>query len=830
LETKIKISKKAEYIEIYSNQTSREKFYLLFDNLNFTFLGSGNLHVIFGETDIMGYKINSEKNKDDFDFDLNKNFFLFKNFNTGIYFDKNNFNIVKEEYEKIFNANKNLKNSMIKHSLLNLEQYFNRNITFLYFKNLSEDFKFIGLNSSQQAICNKKMQSKVKCESNFSYTKEKKINIEEERKFIENLEIIDTKKFAENIDLNLNILKSNKKFNIFGKKNSGKSTFLIFFINSFLSNLHQNFNENCNLFLLECDSGQPLISCPYCVSLFEIKRPIFMNFFRHNIYSKLDLTKKIQVTLKDTNFNFSTSSFEKFPIENKLNNKIDESSDLEKSFSSEEENQIKEFNLTEYINSQHSHKSIELIRSIFVDDNSPANNFEVYLSAVKNLCNLFNTINNFSVERLSKEMKNQTSNNRRDGFNIKNINYIRENLKNYLIVNSNGYTSGIGHAINSSINELLEPDYIYFIKNLKSGRVEKGEEFENLILNNEINFDNNIITRKYKLYEDDPKGILYNYKRLEKSTILIENNFKLKENENLYKKNFNRIYHIIANLIGDYNFDSANECKNKQFKNNENEFPLISFEEIKIDINFYDLLFKKGFCENYLTEISFDDLLISFDFSLFEPLNELDVLMALNGKMCSILLNENNIFCTNLQERNSVNKRNLEENYNFNNEFVNIKNFNNFSVVDSKNLKDKLFKCFSFVYNIDIINKKFVLFSKQLKSEKKIFHFISKNKISDKNNSYNEQNESQMKKIEIILFRNPNLDKVLFDPLILKENKKNINEKPYNFHYENLLINSKFDFSNIKENNLNEDNDYENNNRDPNNENFYMTRNKYNII
>jgi len=824
---------KGELVEIYSNQKLKEKLFLLKDNLNFTFFGSGSLNVIFGNVEIMGYEILSEKNKDDFEFDLHKNFFLFNCINSGVYLNEKNIISVKENYQKIFQQkeclvlkeskleiNEGEKFKKVQFSLLNFEKYINTNMSLIYFKNISEDFKILNLNESFSL----KQQIKYynKSESIFQFTKENSIIFEENKKIIESLEIIDTKKFSKNLDLSLNTIKKNKKFNIFGKKNSGKSTFLIYFINSFLSKLNKYYSENCKLFLLDCDSGQPLITSPYCVSLLEIKKPLFMNFSRKNIFSNLEFKRKFQFHLKSNSFNFSKNFINEIHENinpNNINIEQVENYDSDNLSIIEEKNKI-----INILNEEKSDKSIELIRSNFVDDNSPANNFDVYLNSIKNLYNIFNTINNFSIERIKNEVKYQTNYNRRNGFNDNN--YIKENLKNFLIINTSGYTSGIGNIINSSINDLVDPDYIYFIKNLKAGRNEKGEEFEKLILNNQICYNNSIITKKYKMEEDEQKRIIFNYKKLEKTTNLIENSFKLKDCENLNKKNFNKIYRIISDLIGDYNFDLIEEYKNKNRSKD-----VKNLDSLKNIINFYDFFLEKNFCKEFLIEISFDDLVFSFDFSLFEPMNEFDVLMGLNGKMCAILSNEKN---TPFSVQNHL----LSENNN--------KYYNNLSVIDSNTLNEKIFKCYCFVYNIDIINRKVILLSKQLKDETYIFKNVKYNKNQNKSFKMDEENLKRenenllYNKKDLILLRNTNLDKILYDsvflkdPLLEKKNYLNNGIINYNSSYlEKLFIRKKFDFKRI----LHQEKDSEKNieqNQDPSLKNFndllYITRNKFNLI
>lgn len=862
---KQKVKSGAEIIEIYSNTKTREKLLILLDNQTFSLIGKGKIRVIFGKTDIMGYEIDSEKNKNEFDFDLNKNFFLFKCLNLGILLNKDNLKTFKEVYESFYLSNSSIKinNNTSKSPLsisltdflkLGVEKYFNRKISLVYFNSISEDFKFLDLNLHSSFASNKN-SSINKLFSEFLTEKQAKEN------FILDLEIIDPKNYADNTEFDIDTLKKNKKFSIFGKKNSGKSTFLIYFINAFLSNLNKNFSENCNLFLLDCDSGQPLIGCPYNISLLKISKPIFMNFFKQNIYTQLDSDRKINLMLKENNFHFSDALTKSFIGNPEIKHKIKSFDEPNLSHSPQDENKDsvdsvgKNIIKNKYENINHpisseilnilnkvkSEKSIELIRSIFVDDNSPVNNFEIYLNAVKNLYNLYNTINNFALKRIKNEFQYQIKNNNynRRGFNINNLNYINDNLKNYLIINTNGYTSGIGNIINSSINDLIEPDFIFFIKNLKAGRIEKGEELENLLLNNQINYNNNVITRKFKLPEEQEKsGILYNYKRLEKTTILIHNNFKLKENDTLNKKNFNKIYHIISNLVGDYSFDNHGE--------NDDKLSIFNSQKYK---NFYDLISDRKFVENFLLEISFDDILFSFDFSLFEPVNELDVLMSLNNKMCISLINENSKI-SHQQHNNStsysnnpnihLSKRESEEE----NNLINIKNFNgNFSVIDSRSLKDKIFKCFCYIYNVDIIHRKLFVFSKQLKDEKVIYDMI--NKKANRNNNHDTEdinddnnNNNAGKKFELIIYRNSNLDKNLYDSIFLKEDKsssQNIcNNKAKatvnsNFLFENLLIQNKFDFSNF----IYEINNYSDDvkiNTFDSSKNYYLTRNKFNII
>jgi hypothetical protein len=240
--------------------------------------------------------------------------------------------------------------------------------------------------------------------------------------------------------------------------------------------------------------------------------------------------------------------------------------------------------------------------------------------------------------------------------------------------------------------------------------------------------------------------------------------------------------------------------------------------------NFFDVLHDRLFCENFLSKISFDDIFISFDFSNFEPSNELDILLSLNGKLCTLLLNQNQ-----------------NQNQNQNNLNLFSKDYPNFQVVDSRYIKEKIFKCFVIIYNIDIKNREFIIFSKQLKEEKKLFDLINNN-----------TNMQKVKNKEVIVYRNSHLDKNLNENFegcknVLTFNSNNNNKENFkiekNFIFENIFIENKFDtskLSELNEFNIDKDKDKDEksignynknrNNFDYDNNFSYLTRNKFTLI
>jgi hypothetical protein len=408
----------SEIIKIYDNSKLNEKIFLFKNKIDFSIIGSGSLRIIYGQFNLMGYNISSLYDLEDYDFDMNENFLLYSCHNNGNTIENEN------EYEGLVKSLKSFTNSNNNNQSIRFlkDHHFNRNmdyITICYFKNLSNNFEVLTFDE-----INKR-----------------------------NLEIINFSSYPqENIS-------DSKKILICGKKNSGKSTFLIYKINSIMSKINRKIKTQSTLvshpylFLLDSDSGQPLLSSPFNVSLVKINRPLLFNFYKEFSSNSLNLSKK-------SCNNFSSS---------------------------------------------------EIVLSIFVEETEPSCNFDNYLNSVQDLIKLFDKI--------------------------------EYNKLHYLIVNTNGYTSGLGNLINSSIVNLVKPDITYYVKNKKSGRQEKGEEFENYILKEEEKDYMNVILRKTKLDSSV-------HSNLEIKSILIENEFDLKEDKNYKYKNMNKSLYIYTNLLG----------------------------------------------------------------------------------------------------------------------------------------------------------------------------------------------------------------------------------------------------------------------------------------
>jgi hypothetical protein len=559
-----------EIINIYVNNVSNERLCLFKNNLEFSVIGKGTFQVLFGKIKFYGYDIDIEYDKEEYDFDISDDYEIFSCNNAG--------SIIKSEEEKIriikMIESLNIKKCTFLKENLKLD---NDKYSIVYFKNYTKNFK-----------C---MTKREFIDLNYNYINTEKYN---------NCKILNNRVF------------------ICGKKNSGKSTFLLFYINKTLSKIRdqikttQTLGSHPYLFLIDCDSGQPLLSCPYNVSLIKINKPLFKNYY-----------KEINSDISD----------------------------------------------------------YDIIRSLFVSETSPSNNFEDYLNCIQSITSIYNKIEN--------------------------------NNNHYLIVNTNGYTSGLGNVINSAINEIIKPDLTYYIKNKKTGRAEKGEDFENFILNEQEETNINIILMKYKINLETKTKIT----NLDRKIVLIENEFDLKEEKNTKNKNRNKNLYIYANLVG------------SKFSLNEREF-----EDSKDDLNLKNILEYHYF----ISEVTIDDILFSFDFNDFKPQNELDVLFALNGKMVFVL--------------NYMNNFNYE-----------IEKLSNTKVLDISKLEniEKIFYSFAYVVNIDIINRKLHVISNKIYNNKdKNLIFLRTNSTLDKNIQIS--NESNA--FENILIKRKISEKNYFNP------------------------------------------------------------------
>jgi len=519
---------------IHDNSQTNEKIFLLKNSTNFCLIGKGKLRLVHGKINLFGYEISSENDLDDYDFDISMNHQLYECNNIG-----EEINSEKE----LTDLYKNLEKFAVRFvSRPNNLSLINNKISIIYFKEISSNFRIMNQNDL------------------FLHTKLVKFNRYE--KYINDYQI-----------------EENKKMIICGKKNSGKSTFILFLTNYLLSKIKNTIRAISTrqthpfIFIIDCDSGQPFLSSPYNVTFLKINKPIFCNYYKEN--------------------------------------------------------------------------QCEIIRSILVEENSPSNNFNDYLRSVKSLSDYFLQIPNYN--------------------------------SHYLIVNTNGYTSGLGNVINSSIVETFKPDAIFYLKNTKAGRKEKGEEFENYILNEEEKENMEIILREYKIEKQQIfKGRSTN---LEKNVILVENSFDLDEEKNERYKNIHKNLCIYANILGD-----------KFSQNSEDQ---LQNEKDSYSIN--ELIFSKNKNLLPLVEIPFDDFIFCFNFSEFKPKNDLDILLSLNSKMCFILMASEN--CISITEKPAEN------------ELLKILNMSNI------NISDRNFFCFGFIFNINIFERKIIILSNYLKTE-----------------------------------------------------------------------------------------------------------------
>ena len=540
-----------DFAEIFQNSQNKEKIILVKNNLNFTLVGKGIYRIVYGRLDIFGYSISSDDDLNDYSFDICENSPLFSCINYGKVINSEN------EYEEVMNSLSkfiSLKNNkeFLQNNLKTIKNFLfsigKDKISIVYFKEISEDFKII------------------KIDKFTDYT-----NLESNQDFI------DCNKYEECISRSIDsesIFLENKNFLICGKKNSGKSTFLQFFVNktlSYLKDKRGHFTNEQNLFLIDCDSGQPLLSSTFTISLVKIKKPLNSNFF----------------------------------------------------------------------NEKYRDDWYEIIASIFVEDNTPTNKFEDYLKSVKSLKEIFNKCG----------------------------------VNNYLVINTNGYTHGLGNVVNSSIVEIMKPEVNFYVKNLNSGRAEKGKEFEDFIIHEQMEHNLNIVMRQSNLQTSS--GLSFNPKtNLEMKTIVVENKFKLKELKNLEKKNENKTLYVIENLV--------------QSRNHS----LVPGKKIKGIKSILDFIESNSMVEKYLVEVPFENIFFSFNFSHFIPSSELDIFLSINVKICFVLRHS-----TNTVYKSALKQSNL--------------NLIDFEIVPSN---ERLFECFAFIYNIDIINRKLIIFSEKLKN------------------------------------------------------------------------------------------------------------------
>jgi polynucleotide 5'-kinase involved in rRNA processing len=650
-----------EIINIYDNPSTKEKIYLLKNDVDFCMTGSGVFRLIYGNIKVFGYDISYDNNSEDFDFDISEHYTLYTCTNKGEKISSD------QEYEKLISLCNSFTNG--KNNIKLIKEFFFKlgldKISIVYFNQISDNFKIL---------------NKVDLLSNT-------------------IEYVDFKKYDESLkssDQSLeDIFEENKKILICGKKNSGKSTYLHFVINSLLSNI-KNKNKLCEkkahsqqyLFFIDCDSGQPLLSPPYCVSFIKINKPLFRNYYKE--------------------------------ISNK--------------------------NETPY----------DIIRSLFVEETTPSNNFEEYLDSVKNLSKLFHSI--------------------------------ESNENHYLVVNTNGYTSGLGNVINCAIIDVIKPAMTFYVKNKRSGRLEKGEEFENFILREEEKNNLSIILRKYKVCDSEGKGIVNKSKSvsLENKSLLIENDFLLKEEKNLKNKNRNKNIYIFANMLGER--FSLNEYE-KMIKSQSSQSQIFN-------LNLNNILDNLGKFNNFSTVgVSFDHLIFSFNFNEYSPKNELDILFSINAKMCFLL------------------QININELKNSNNSDSDLKLIGNSHVLDISKVenKNKIFFSFAYVYNIDIIERKVYLISDKIDKFKNNLFSKERKLVLYRNNSTLDKNIQQIGKD----FEGNSISSNIFEKLLIKNKfDSNINLFKINKKEENK-IDTDEQIVSVK-NKITS--------------NFYFTRNKYELI
>jgi polynucleotide 5'-kinase involved in rRNA processing len=215
---------------IYTLSKNKDQALVLLKNKSiFGFTGSGTFTVLHGSVRIMGYEINSLFDKNDYDFNIAKDNDIYSSENIGERaYDSNIDKLCLKMAKEIQNKTINLNNF-----------YDNEDkISVIYFKDLKADFEVFEKNLDSNLIDFTKYEKSVS-----------KLN--------------------------------NNSFSISGKKNSGKTTFLLYLINRLLSNIYAK-QRKPFLFLLDCDS-QPLLSMPNCISLIKINKPLFTNFYNENV-------------------------------------------------------------------------------------------------------------------------------------------------------------------------------------------------------------------------------------------------------------------------------------------------------------------------------------------------------------------------------------------------------------------------------------------------------------------------------------------------------------------------------------------------------------------
>jgi polynucleotide 5'-kinase involved in rRNA processing len=499
----------AEVVTLASNDS--EMLVLFKNNCSFAFKGQGTLTLIHGYVRIMGYEIRSATNKSDYSFDIRSQFDIYSSESIGVRID-NNDNNVAQQCEKLVR-------SISKNNLLNTSQYFNfnDNISVLYFSHL-ENFELI-------------------------------------KDISDDSHIIDFSKYEKNVD---NTALDNKLFSISGKKNSGKSTFLIYLLNKLLSHIRET-GKPSKLFLLDCDS-QPLLSQPLCISLIKIDFPILFNYYKENI------------------------------------------------------------------------RGIEVVRSLYVDDIGQLSSLDDYLDAF------------ISVHR----------------------DYSCLDRNNRLVINTNGNTNGFGGLINTALIEIVKPQVNFYIKNLKKGRFEKGEEFENYITKDVEIKGLDIVIRKYKQIHLEENNLKLHLD-LDSTCITINNNFDLKDVHNTHRKQKIKSIYTLVNLFGQYTNG----------------------------LSFYDILYNHKLflidLGQYLVKIPMDQINFCINFDLHnDAINDLDVLMAINDKLCVVL-------------DTSANEGSFGKNCS-----LRLIDYDN-------NQNNKNFICLCYVYNIDIMERNLILLSSKVK-------------------------------------------------------------------------------------------------------------------
>jgi polynucleotide 5'-kinase involved in rRNA processing len=178
------------------------------------------------------------------------------------------------------------------------------NIMGYMFENLEEEFEFdinkqfdkyscfnkgLYLDDPEQKIKNLKMTDM----RNISIIKFTDLQNFEIRKIISEIDIIDIAKYDQ-IKIENIIRRDNFVVSVSGKKNSGKSTFLLFLINRLLSEFPDN-----ELYILDCDS-QPLLSSPFFMTLLKVKRPLFHNYYKEDISVEIIRSKYISDNFEQT--------------------------------------------------------------------------------------------------------------------------------------------------------------------------------------------------------------------------------------------------------------------------------------------------------------------------------------------------------------------------------------------------------------------------------------------------------------------------------------------------------------------------------------------------